>query len=48
MRGRVVVLNFWGPWCPACLLELPSLMAMQQPHAAGDGSGDRRAEPGVA
>jgi len=29
MRGRVVVLNFWGPWCPACLLELPSLMAMQ-------------------
>ncbi len=29
MRGRVVVLNFWGPWCPSCVEELPSLMAMQ-------------------
>jgi RNA polymerase sigma factor (sigma-70 family) len=24
-RGKVVVLNFWGIWCGACLGELPSL-----------------------
>lgn len=24
-RGRVLVLNFWATWCPACLHELPAL-----------------------
>lgn len=24
-RGKMVVLNFWGTWCPPCIQELPGL-----------------------
>lgn len=28
-RGRVVVLNLWGTWCPPCRREVPHLVDLQ-------------------
>ena len=27
--GRIVLLNFWGTWCPPCLVEIPHLVEVQ-------------------
>lgn len=29
-RGKVVVLNFWGTWCPPCREEIPDLVSLQK------------------
>jgi len=29
-RGKIVVLNFWGSWCPPCRNEAPMLEVLQQ------------------
>ncbi|MDP6540324.1 MAG: redoxin domain-containing protein [Planctomycetota bacterium] len=32
-RGKVVVLDFWGFWCPACRRSLPHLARLVERHA---------------
>ncbi len=29
-RGRWVLVNFWAPWCPLCLVEVPTLNRIDQ------------------
>jgi len=28
VQGEVVLLNFWGTWCPPCMMEFPHLVEM--------------------
>jgi thiol-disulfide isomerase/thioredoxin len=30
LRGKVVLLHFWGSWCPPCQRELPELQKLRQ------------------
>src|SRR5262249_22309983 len=32
LKGKVVLLNFWGTWCPPCVHEFPDILSLQQEH----------------
>jgi len=36
IAGRVVVLNFWAPWCPPCVREMPELDRFARSEAGKD------------
>jgi thiol-disulfide isomerase/thioredoxin len=36
LSNKVVLVDFWGTWCPVCMQEMPKLKALyQQYHANG-------------
>lgn len=42
LRGRYVLLDFWGSWCAPCLAEVPSLKSLNDKYLNGkfkDGTG---------
>ncbi len=32
LRGKVVFINFWATWCPACRAEMPEIEAIHQEY----------------
>ena len=37
LRGKVVVLHFWGSWCPSCRREMPELQKLDRALGASSG-----------
>ena len=35
LKGRPVILTFWGTWCPPCRDEFPALADLYRPHHPG-------------
>lgn len=36
LEGKVVVLNFWGTWCPPCRAELPHVAELEQHYRGSE------------
>lgn len=32
LRGKLVLLDFWGTWCPPCIADIPTVQALADAH----------------
>jgi len=32
LKGKVVIVDFWGTWCPPCRAEIPSFVRLQKTY----------------
>jgi len=32
LNGKWVLVNFWAPWCPSCIGEIPEFVSLQKQH----------------
>ena len=30
LKGKITLINFWGPWCPPCRMEFPHVVEIEQ------------------
>jgi thiol-disulfide isomerase/thioredoxin len=37
LQGKVTLVNFWGPWCTACVVEFPHLVELEEHFRAQPG-----------
>jgi len=37
LEGKVTLINFWGPWCSACVIEFPHLVELERHFRGKDG-----------
>jgi thiol-disulfide isomerase/thioredoxin len=35
LQGKIIILNFWASWCPACMQETPSLLKLVKKFPKG-------------
>jgi len=36
LNGKVIVINFWGPWCSPCIREIPELNRLTEAYSTKD------------
>lgn len=32
LQNKIVLINFWAPWCPPCVKEIPALVKIQEKY----------------
>ncbi len=45
-KGKVVIVDVWGTWCPPCRMEIPHFIALRDAYTR-QGPGDRRHQQGT-